>query len=235
VTTARKPTPLTTIVSAVLRSIATIALVAGCATSPSAPLVLPTPAVPAGPVGSFVIPTGTPVAVVVASVEPTETADGVDPGDGTDTEYVPPAPTCPSPPGAVIVPDIRVSVGDGPAVIASRGSSTFSTCTTTASTDVAGDPRPPWLTATHRDRLRLEVQTGWRILRIEGYDSPIAGDGANITPAIDLADRPGQVEVAVPARDGDTRAGWTLWLIRVDGKAVGQLTVTVRLHLPAAS
>lgn len=227
-TTARKHARLG---STLVRSIAVVALVAGCATSPRAPSVLSTPAVPAGPQATLAIPSGTPFAI--ASVEPSATADAVDPGDGV--EYEPPAPTCPSPPGAVIVPDIRVSVGDGPAVIAGRGSSTFSTCTTTASTDVAGDPRLPWLTATHRDRLRLEVQTGWRILRIEGYDSPIAGDGANITPAIDLADRPAQVEVAVPARDGDVRAAWTLWLIRVDGKAVGQLSVTVRLHLPAAS
>jgi hypothetical protein len=216
---------------AVVSSIAVLALVAGCATAPTAPSVLSSAGISSGPQATLAIPAGTPFAV--ASVEPAATADAVDPGDGA--EYELPPPTCPSPAGAVIVPDIRVSVGDGPAVIAGRGSSTFATCTTTASTDAAGDPRLPWLTATHRDRLRLQVQTGWRILRIEGYDSPATGDGANITPAIDLADRPAQVEVAVPARDGDTRAAWTLWLIRVDGKAVGQVTVTVRLHLPAGS
>ena len=229
-TTARKHTRLG---STVVRSIAVVALVAACSTSPTAPSMVPMSTIPAGPQASVAIPTGTPVAVAGASVEPTATDAAVDPGDGA--EYEPPAPTCPSPPNAVIVPDIRVSVDDDPAVIAGRGSSTFSTCTTTASTDVARDPRLPWLTATHRDRLRLQLQTGWRILRIEGYDSPIKGEGANITPAIDLADRPDQIEVAVPARDGDARAAWTLWLIRVDGKAVGQLTVTVRLHLPAAS
>jgi hypothetical protein len=210
----------------------TMALLAGCvAAPPTAPVPTPTPspAVSPAPTPSFAIATADPLAI--ASVEPTDAS--LDPG--VNAEYEPPAPTCPSPPGAVIVPDVRVSVGDGPAVIAGRGASTFWTCTTTAATDVAGDPPLPWLTATHRDRLVLQVQTGWRILRIEGYDSSIGGQGGDITPPIDLADRPDRVEVAVPARDGDARAAWTLWLIRADGKAVGQLSVTVRLHLPAAN
>ena len=206
----------------------TTALLAGCvAAPPTAPT--PTPIASTAPTPSFAVASTEPLAT--EAVEPADAS--LDPG--ANAEYEPPAPTCPSPPRAVIVPDVRVSVGGGPAVIAGRGSSTFWTCTTTAATDVAGDPRLPWLTATHRDRLRLQVQTGWRILRIEGYDSPINGDGGNITPAIDLADRPDHVEVAVPARDGDARAAWTVWLIRVDGKAVGQLSLTVRLHLPAAS
>ena len=215
-------------------SIVIMALLAGCVAGPAptptrSPTPTPSQTLSTAPIPSFAVASAEPLAT--ESVEPTDAS--LDPG--ANAEYEPPAPTCPSPPGAVIVPDVRVSVGDGPAVIAGRGSSTFSTCTTTAATDVAGDRPLPWLSATHRDRLRLQVQTGWRILRIEGYDTPISGEGGNITPPIDLADRPDQIVVAVPARDGDARDAWTLWLIRVDGKAVGQLSVTVRLHLPTAS
>jgi hypothetical protein len=134
----------------------------------------------------------------------------------------------------VIVPDVRVSIGDGPAVIATRGATTFSTCTTTSATDVVGEAPSPWLTATHEDRIRLQVQAGWRIVRVEGYDSPAVGDGGNVDQPIDLPSGPDRVDVVVPFRDGDARAGWTLWLIRVDGRVVGQLDVAVRIHLPAA-
>jgi hypothetical protein len=166
--------------------------------------------------------------LALESVEPTAPTE--DPGDGGEFQL--PAPACPSPAGAVIVPDVRVSIGDGPGIIATRGASTFSTCTTTGVADVTGEAPLPWLTATHEDRIRLQVQNGWRIIRIQGYDHPAVGDGGNVDPAIGLPDGPDRVDIAVPHRDGDAMAGWTLWLVRVDGRAVGQLDVAIRIHLP---
>lgn len=168
--------------------------------------------------------------LALGSVEPA--APSVDPGDGGEFQL--PAPICPSPLGAVIVPDVRVSIGDGPGIIATRGASTFSTCTTTSASDVAGDAPLPWLTATHEDRIRLQVQNGWRIIRIQGYDHPAVGDAGNVDSAIGLPNGPDRVDMAVPHRDGDAMAGWTLWLVRVDRRAVGQLDVAIRIHLLGA-
>ena len=162
------------------------------------------------------------------SVEPT--APPEDPGDGGEFQL--PAPACPSPAGAVVVPDVRVSIGDGPGIIATRGATTFSTCTTTSAADVTGEAPLPWLTARHEDRVRLQVQNGWRIIRIQGYDHPAVGDGGNVDSAILLPEGPDRVDMAVPHRNGDAMAGWTLWLVRVDGRAVGQVDVAIRIHLP---
>ena len=63
---------------------------------------------------------------------------------------------------------------------------------------------------------------------------PAVGDGGNIDPPIDVPPGSDRVDVRVPFRDGDTEADWTLWLVRVDGRVVGQVDVGVRLHLPAA-
>jgi hypothetical protein len=203
-----------------LLSIAAALLVTACvATSLPAPSVSPSTATSA--------PSAIP-SLALESVQPTTPVE--DPGDGVEFQL--PAPTCPSPPGAVIVPDVRVSIGDGPGIIATRGATTFSTCTTTSAVDVAGDAPLPWLTATHEDRVRLQVQSGWRIIRIQGYDHPAVGDGRNVDSAILLPDGPDRVDMAVPHRNGDAMAGWTLWLVRVDGRAVGQLDVAIRIHLP---
>ena len=193
----------------------------------------------ASPSGS---PAGSPSADAVSAgvsgmpslpSEPIEPTD--DAGNSGNGEFELPPPTCPSPAGAVVVPDVRVSIGDGPAVIAARGAATFSTCTMTSQSDVAsGTPAGPWLTATHEDRIHLQVQRGWLIVRVQGYDHPAVGDGGNVDPAIDVTPGSDQVDVPVPFRGGPTMADWTLWLIRVDGRVVGQLDVAVMLHLPPA-
>jgi hypothetical protein len=205
---------------AALLPIAAALLVAACGATP--PTSVSPPASSPSP--------GATSSLALESVEPTASAEN--PGDGGEFQL--PTPACPSPLGAVIVPDVRVSIGDGPGIIATRGASTFSTCTMTSATDVAGDAPLPWLTATHEDRIRLQVQNGWRIIRIQGYDHPAVGDGGNVDPAIGLPEGPDRVDMAVPHRDGDAMAGWTLWLVRVDGRAVGQLDVAIRIHLPGA-
>jgi hypothetical protein len=208
--------------SRLLMSVALTALTAGCAVT-AEPSPLPstssTATLTAGP------------SVLAASPDPTEPV--VDPGDCCQFEL--PSPLCPSPPGPVVFPDVRVSIGDGPGVIAVRGATTFTTCTMTSTTDISGEGLlGPWLTATHQDRIRLQVQTGWMIVRVQGYDHPAVGDGGNIDQAIDVPPGSDRVDVRVPFRDGDAEADWTLWLVRVDGRVVGQVDVGVRLHLPAA-
>jgi len=208
--------------SRLLVSMALTALIAGCAAT-AEPSPVPSTSSTATPTAGPRVPAESP--------DPTEPV--VDPGDCCQFEL--PSPLCPSPPGPVVVPDIRVSIGDGPGVIAVRGSTTFTTCTMTSATDIAGEgPPAPWLTATHQDRIRLQVQTGWTIVRVQGYDHPAVGDGGNIDPAIDVRPGSDRVDVRVPFRDGDAGADWTLWLVRVDGRVVGQVNVGVRLHLPAA-
>ena len=60
------------------------------------------------------------------------------------------------------------------------------------------DPHTPvaqgWLRASHRDRIRLQVQTGWRIILVEGFDAPARGDGGMIERPIDLPDGPDRAE-----------------------------------------
>ena len=193
---------------------------------------------PSAPPSSTARPSAATVSARM-SAHPSLATDPIEPtgdvGASEVAEFELPPPTCPSPAGAVVVPDVRVSIGDGPAVIAARGAATFSTCTLTSQTDVAGGtPAGPWLTATHADRIHLQVQRGWVIVRVLGYDHPATGDGGNVDSAIDVTPGSDQVDVPVPFRAGPATAGWTFWLIRVDGRVVGQLDVGVRLHLPAA-
>lgn len=148
-------------------------------------------------------------------------------------EFELPTPVCPSPPGPVIVPDVLVSIGDAPGVIASRGATTFTTCTTTDATDVAGGRALPTLTARPGDRFLLRIQNGWSILRVEGFDAPAVGEGGNIQAPIDTPQGVDRVEAPVPQREGGARASWTLFLIRVDGRAVGQLEVSILVQLVA--
>jgi hypothetical protein len=204
----------------ILVALAVAILLTGCSATNSP---LRTTSISPSPVSSMPSPS--------RSETPSEAQnEAADPGEGVEFEL--PAPDCPPPPGPVIVPDVRVSIGDGPGIIATRGATTFSTCSTVSTADVTGEAPLRWLTATRDDHFRLEVQTGWRIIRIEGYDHPAVGDGGNVDPPIDLPEGPATVELPVPQRDGDATAGWTLWLVRVDRRAVGQLDVQIGVHLP---
>jgi hypothetical protein len=178
---------------------------------------------PTSPVGST-----SPDAATAASDSPAPDATTADP-----TEYAPPAPTCPSPPEAAIVPDVIASIGAGDQILATRGSSTLSTCTTTAATEaIQGNPARG-LVAHPGDRLTLSLPSGWQFLHSTGADRPVVGDATNIWPGADIADRPSRIEVPVPVRPGDSIASYHLDIVRVDGRVVGWLEIYVRVSVAA--
>jgi hypothetical protein len=209
----------------VLVAIAAAILVSACGATIS-------PRTTASALPSAVSATMSPIPTEASSERSSEEPQPPTADPGVEVEFELPTPDCPPQPGPVVIPDVRVSIGDGPGIIATRGGTTFSTCTTLSVADVTGDAPLRWLSAARDDRFRLEVQNGWRIIRIEGYDHPAVGDGGNVDSPIDLPDGPSSVEVPVPQRDGDATAGWTLWLVRVDRRAVGRLDVQIGVHLP---
>lgn len=183
------------------------------------------------PTGLSSVPT--PTASIAAEDDPSltpvpagRTATPPDSGD-----FAPPAPGCPSPVDPLTVPDVTVSVGDGPSVVATRGASTLVTCSTTMASDTVGSEPPDGLSAHPGDSLRLSLPAGWQMLHWEGFDRPEAGDGGNIWPGVETPERPGQVDVPVPFRSGDSIASYTLWVISADGRVVGQLEVSVRVTI----
>ena len=147
------------------------------------------------------------------------------------TEFVLPTPVCPAPVEAVEVPAVTVSVGHGPGIVATNGSSTITTCSTTGSNDaVPTDPRHG-LKVNPGDVLHLALPPGWHFLRWEGYDHPIVGEGANVWPPTDTPGNPDAIDVPVPIRSGDSIAGYTLWLATADERAVGALDILVRVSV----
>jgi len=151
------------------------------------------------------------------------------------TPFAPPPAKCPSPTSAVRLPDVTVSVGNAPGVVATRGSSTTVTCTTTGSEDVIPPKPTQRVSAGSGDRLVLTVPAGWAFLHVEGGDGPVTGDGGNVNAPIDTPDLPARVEYPGPVRQGDSIAGLTVWMIRADGRVVGQLEILVRVSVGAAS
>ena len=137
---------------------------------------------------------------------------------------------------SLVVPDVLVgrTTGTDPAVIAARGSTTFVTCTSTSTTDLAVEPSLPILTATAGEHLVLRIADGWSILRVEGFDAPAVGDGGNIQAPIDTPEGRPWVEVVVPHRAGDARVSWTVYVARVDGRAVGMVGASILVHLVPA-
>ena len=110
------------------------------------------------------------------------------------TEYAAPSPNCPAPQAAVSAPDVLVTVGGGPGVIATRGPSTLTTCSTTAVADgVPGDPVGEVL-ANAGDRMTLTLPAGWGFLRWEGSDHAALGEGANVWVPVDVAGAPNHID-----------------------------------------
>jgi hypothetical protein len=191
---------------AILLVLASLILAAACGRAPESPVAttatIPTAEpdltpVPAGP-------TGTPP-------EP--------------TEFAPPTPTCPAPTDPIGVPDVTVSIAGGPAMIATRGSSTFVTCSTVATIDAALPDPETGLTAHKGDRLTLALPPGWQFLRVEGFDHPAVGDGGNVSPPIDTPQRPTTFDAPVPFRPGASIADYTLTIVSVDGSVIGTLDI----------
>jgi hypothetical protein len=132
----------------------------------------------------------------------------------------------------VAVPDVLVSVGDGPGIVATRGSSVLATCTTTAATDSVEPEPTAGLAAQPGDKLTLSLQSGWQVLHWSGSDHPAAGEGANVWPDRNTPERPTQIRVPVPIRPGESIASYHLDVIRADDRVVGSLEVAVRVTLP---
>ena len=200
-----------------------LAVACNAGTGPSASASAVPSASPSTPIAST-----SPDATTAASDSPPLDATPADP-----TEYAPPAPTCPSPPEAVIVPDVIASIGASHQILATHGSSTFSTCTTTAATDaIQGNPARG-LVAHPGDRLTLSLPSGWQFLHWTGADRPVVGDATNIWTGTDIADRPSHIDVPVPGRPGDSIASYHLDIVRVDGRVVGWLEIYVRVSVAA--
>jgi MFS family permease len=168
-----------------------------------------------------------------ATAVPTDDAGPVESG-GVPVEatpFAPPPPICPPPASAVVAPVVVVSTGEGAGLVAAQGSSTVSTCTTTATEDrVLTDPVDA-LVAHPGDVMTLTLSAGWGFLRWEGYDHSVVGDAADVWPPVEVAGRPATIEIPVPNRLGDSVAGFTLWLVGLDGRAVGQFEIRVLVRV----
>jgi hypothetical protein len=180
------------------------------------------------------VPSSSPVASATpspAADDPTPVPPGPTATPGEAGEFVPPAPVCPSPAGPVEPPDVLVSVGDGPGIIATRGPSTLLTCTISSASDVVSSEPPAGIAAAPGDLLTLSLPAGWRFLHWEGFDRPSGGEGGNVWPGVDTPDRPGRINVPVPARNGVSIAGYTLWVISDDGRVVGQVEIVIQVTI----
>ena len=97
--------------------------------------------------------------------------------------------------------------------------------------DVISSEPPNGIAAHPGDMLSLSLPAGWRFLHWEGFDRPAVGEGGNLWPGVDTPDRPGRIGVPVPARNGDSIAGYTLWVITNDGRVVGQVEIVIRVTI----
>ena len=171
---------------------------------------------------------------IVASPSPSLTASPDPTSASADpSEFVPPSPVCPSPPGPVVVPNFHVSVGASPAILATRGSSTLVTCTSTAAADAIPIDPVKAIVAKRGDSLSVAVSAGWQIIHWVESDRPATGDGGNVRPGTETSGRPTQITVPVPDRPGDSIAFYHLDVVRDDGRVVGWVEVFVRVRLPA--
>ena len=145
--------------------------------------------------------------------------------------FEPPAAACPAPPSAVTVPDVMVSIGAEPAIVATRGSSSVITCSTVGSDDGAAVEPRQGLVAHAGDVITLTLPAGWRFLHWEGADRPAVGEGANVWPGAATPARPDRIQVPVPARPGDSIAAYTLWVIGAEDRAIGNLEILVLVRV----
>ena len=124
------------------------------------------------------------------------------------------------------MPEVTVSVGDGPAIVAMAGPSTLETCSTSSAFDTVSSEPLPGLSAHAGDVLRLSLPPGWHLLHWSGFDRPAAGDGGNVWTGADTSERPRQIDLPVPVRSGDSIASYTLWVVSADGRVVGRLEIS---------
>jgi hypothetical protein len=192
----------------------------------SAPVVPAT----ASPVTSAAVsPSATPASAVTPAPSTPETASpSVEPGS---TEFVPPAPLCPSPVKAVEAPMITVAVGSMTPVAAAQGSSTVQTCSTVASADrPAAVPAKP-IAAKAGDIVHFAVAKGWSIAAWQWAQQAKAGGQPNPSPTQSTSGSPSEVEVVVQGK-GDVLLGVDMWCIGADGHAFAQVGAVTWLRIP---
>ncbi|MEP6639205.1 MAG: hypothetical protein ABJC39_07625 [Chloroflexota bacterium] len=139
--------------------------------------------------------------------------------------FIPPAPACPAPATEIKLPDVEVSVGGSVGLVATRGSSTATTCSTTG-TDDAVPPIPgSVVAASGRDQLELSIPPGWAFLHIEGTDVPVDGRPRTDRKPIDRPDRPALLKIPAPVLAGDSQVNLQLWMVGEGGRVVGSIEV----------
>jgi hypothetical protein len=154
-----------------------------------------------------------------------------EPADEGGEAFVLPAAACPAPAVMPDVPRVRVATRDGAAIIATPGSSTLSTCSTTLASDTVGDDPVVGLGAHRGDRFVVSVPAGWVILAYEGFDRPTVGEGANVTPTLATSTRPSQVEMPIPTRPGRSIVGIHLSIASADGRVVGEISASFQVEV----
>jgi hypothetical protein len=147
------------------------------------------------------------------------------------TPYSLPTARCPGPAQQPEPPVVSASVGDGPAVPATRGSYTTVTCSTTGVADAIPEPPDVPVLAHPAEMITFTVPDGWRFLRWGGFDTPLVGEGTNIWEPVDLPDKPRSFELPVPARPGDSIVGLTVVIVSDDETAVLELAIEVLVRV----
>jgi hypothetical protein len=153
-----------------------------------------------------------------------------EPADEGGEAFVLPAAACPAPAVMPDVPPVRVATGHGAPIIATPGSSTLSTCSTTLASDSVGED-PIGLSAHPGDRFAVSVPAGWVILAYDGFDRPKAGEGSNVTPTLATSSRTSQVEMPIPTRPGRSIVGIHLSIASADGRVVGEISASFQVEV----
>lgn len=198
--------------------VACLLVVGGCSTTDSA--TPGTSSTNARPTATISDPTPVP-----GGPSPTEPI--VDGGEG----FVLPAAVCPAPVVMPKPPPVRIATPGSAPIIATPGSSTLSTCSTSLATDTVGDDPVVGLSAHPGDRFAVSVPAGWVILAYDGFDRPKVGEGSNVTPMLTTSTRPSQVEMPIPTRPGRSVVGVHLSISSADGRVVGEISASFQVEV----
>jgi hypothetical protein len=137
------------------------------------------------------------------------------------TPYAAPLAVCPAPATPPAAPVVTARAPGSPPVRGMLGSFTVSTCSTVRSDDrVVGNPTQA-IEVERGQELTVQAPSPWRILHWEGFDGPLAGEGGNVWPPVDLGDGTDAVVVPGIDREGDSVLTLTLTMSTTDGRAVG--------------
>jgi hypothetical protein len=142
-----------------------------------------------------------------------------------------PTPKCPAPPQQVVLPVVSASSGNGQVVVATPGSYTTMTCSTTGSADVIPKPPKESLAAYPGDTIRFTVPVGWRFVRWEGSHKPLHGTGTGgVWPPTDLPDASRSIELPTDPLLQDEIVSLTVVLGSDDERAVIELGLGLEVN-----